>query len=71
MNYNTLGTVNITDGYYDNTSGTLRLFDNAGPGNASYNPVGHVSVLNKSVSGTFTGSAANGYLFSITYHGQY
>ena len=40
MNYNGLETANITSGYYDNITGTLTLFDNAGPGNAGYDPVG-------------------------------
>ena len=70
MKYNTFGTANITYGYYDNLASTLMLVDNAGPGNAGYNPRGDVNVLDKSVRGNLVGSAGFGYVFSLTYHGQ-
>ena len=71
MNHNTLNfeTANITGGYYDNGTGILTLLDNHGI--TGYNPIGQVNILDKSVSGTFTGPAINGYSFSITYHGQH
>ena len=65
MNYNGFNTVNITGGYYDNTTGTLTLFDNT-----DFNLVGHVNVTDKDVSGTFIGSGLP-YSFSMSYFGQY
>ena len=71
MDYFPFGTANVTGGYYDNISGTLMLYDNAGPSIAGHNPVGQVNVLNKSVSGALTGPLRSGSIFNITYHGQH
>ena len=55
---------NVTGGTYDNAARILTVTDNARTLNG-YNPVGHVNVSGKSISGTLRG--LHDFQFTLTY----